>query len=73
MRNEIFDRFCDGFKPQNKTKPENKTDYIDVPCNDSDIEGIYRYLGWHMYKAGMSSNCFHYLEILKREASKDTK
>ena len=43
-------------------------DYIDVPANDGDIDGIYRYLGWHMNKAGLSSTCFHYLEALKKMA-----
>ena len=45
-----------------------KHDYIDVPVNDGDIDGIYRYLGWHMNKAGLSSTCFHYLEALKKMA-----
>lgn len=45
-----------------------KDDYVNYPANDGDIDGIYRYLGWHMNKAGLSSTCFHYLEVLKKMA-----
>ena len=45
------------------------TDWISTPLNDGDIDGIYKYLGWHMQKAGLSSNCFHYLEVLKKIAT----
>lgn len=69
-RNEIYDRFCDGYKKDSEPKPLlNSSNTIDVPSNDNDIEGIYRYLGWHMYKHGMSSNCFHYLEVLWKRAT----
>jgi hypothetical protein len=44
------------------------SDFISHPANDGDIEGIYQYLSWHMNKQGMPSVCFHYLEVLKREA-----
>lgn len=44
-------------------------DFIDYPANDGDIDGIYRYLGWHMAQSGMSSNCFHFLEVLKKRAA----
>ena len=37
-----------------------RDDYVNMPVNDGDIDGIYRYLGWHMNKAGLSSTCFHY-------------
>lgn len=43
---------------------------VSYPANDGDIDGIYQYLGWHMRKAGMSSHCFHFLEALKRHATK---
>ena len=45
-----------------------RDDYVDMPANDGDVDGIYRYLGWHMNKAGLSSTCFHYLEALKKMA-----
>jgi len=40
-------------------------DMVNHPTNDRDIDGIYAYLAWHFRKAGLSSNCFHYLEVLK--------
>ena len=43
-------------------------DWVSVPVNDGDIQGVYEYLAWHMYKAGLSSTCFHYLEVLKKQA-----
>jgi len=49
-------------------KPYDENHYCDVPVNDDDIDGIYKYLAWHMNKEGMSSNCFHYLEVLKKKA-----
>lgn len=45
-----------------------RNDWVDAPANDGDIDGIYRYLAWHMTKAGLSSTCFHYLEVLKKAA-----
>ena len=43
-------------------------DWISTPSSDGDFEGIYKYLSWHLAKAGMSSNCFHYLEVLYKQA-----
>ncbi len=57
--------------PFKKSKQVQQEDYVDFPSNDADIEGIYRYLSWHMSKAGLSSNCFHFLEVLKTKASKE--
>lgn len=69
--NELYDRFCDGMNKKEKIAPISSRDsYIDVPSNDGDLDGAYRYLGWHMTKAGMSSTCFHYLEVLWKEATK---
>ena len=47
---------------------EDVKHYVSTPSNDDDLEGIYKYLSWHLAKAGMSSNCFHYLEVLYKEA-----
>lgn len=68
-RNELFDRFCDGMI-EKKVSSQSCSSYVDVPSNDADLDGIYRYLGWHMTKAGMSSTCFHYMEVLWKEATK---
>lgn len=57
------DRFLDGDKDE-KVASEQAADSVSVPTNDNDIEGIKNYLGWHMYKAGLSSTAFHYLDIL---------
>ena len=43
-------------------------DYIQHPTNDDDIEGIYEYLSWHLIRHGASSNCLHFLGVLKRKA-----
>ena len=48
------------------------SDYVFTPSNDGDLEGIYKYLSWYLAKSGMSNNCFHYLEVLYKEA-KNTK
>ena len=61
----MMDRFCDGLKEEPTTI---KNDYVSMPANDDDIEGINKYLGWHMYKAGMGSTVFHYLEVLVTKA-----
>lgn len=39
-----------------------------VPINDADIRGIYEFLAWKFRRNGFSSNDFHYLEVLYREA-----
>ena len=62
------DRFLDGDKGADEIK-KDKTDSVSMPTND-DIDGIKQYLGWHMYKAGMSSNAFHYLDVLVDKAKK---
>lgn len=69
-RNELYDRFCDGMQNKEKSPKVSCGNYIDIPSNDGDLDGAYRYLGWHMTKAGMSSTCFHYLEVLWKEATK---
>jgi hypothetical protein len=61
---QYFNRFIP------KSPPQKQLDFIDYPANDNDIDGIYRYLAWHMNHAGLSSNCFHFLEVLKQHATK---
>ncbi len=39
-----------------------------LPTSDNDIDGIYKYLSEHFTDKGMSSNDFHYLEILYKKA-----
>ncbi len=51
-------------------KQNKVNNYCFVPSNDNDIEGIYKYLSWHAYNAGLPSTVFHYLEVLKKEATK---
>lgn len=45
-------------------------DWCSTPCNDDDIEGIYKYLIWAASKNGWSSDKLHYIEILYKK-SKD--
>jgi hypothetical protein len=65
------DRFLDE-EDKEKVTEKRVIDSVSVPSNDNDIDGIEKYLGWHMYKAGMSSNVFHYLGVLVEKARKDT-
>lgn len=65
------DRFLDRDKGVYERR-KNATDSVRMPSNDNDIDGIKQYLGWHMYKAGMSSNVFHYIDVLVQKAKKDT-
>lgn len=70
----MIDRFLDGDdEAEEKKKIEKRiTDSVSMPANDNDIEGIKQYLGWHLYRAGMSSTVFHYLDVLVQKARKDT-
>lgn len=45
-----------------------KPDYHVLPSNDADMRGIYEYLAWKFANSGFSSSCFHYLEVLYKEA-----
>lgn len=50
-------------------REEDNGSFVSHPSNDSDIAGIGAYLGWHMIKAGLSSTCLHYLEVLVNKAN----
>lgn len=60
------DRFND--EPEEQNKQPTHSDYVSMPSNDDDIDGIKNYIGWHMYKAGMSSTVLHYLDVLYQRA-----
>lgn len=46
--------------PFKKSKQVKQEEYVEFPANDADIDGVYRYLAWHMNNAGMNSTCFHF-------------
>ena len=41
---------------------------VAIPPNDNDLRGIYEYLGWHISRAGLHPDCWHYLETLYKAA-----
>ena len=47
------------------------SDFIILPSNDNDIQGIYEYLIWSATKSGWASDKLHYIEILFKKAVKN--
>lgn len=60
---EVINEFERGYK-----QSEDFPDWVGMPSNDSDIQGMRDYLMWSAAKSGWSSNKLHYIEALCKKA-----
>lgn len=60
---EVINAFERGYE-QNEDFP----DWVGMPSNDADIQGMRDYLMWSATKSGWSSDRLHYIDILCKKA-----